>query len=153
MFPGQKVIISDYHNMKLWDLEFSWNRYILNYHHVTDQRYFQILRKSIQKERFKWPVKNLRRPEKDEVRKQHCKLNWYDRWCFCRKFEITWVYRNSFYCLRNVERQTKDIYTLAHSTQDHQIKGEKQLIDLTESTNFRSDKFKGMRKTEQRKIR
>ena len=30
-----------------------------------------------------------------------------------------------FNCLRNVERQTKDIYTLAHSTQDHQIKGEK----------------------------
>ena len=58
-----------------------------------------------------------------------------------------------FNCLRNVEMQTKDIYTLAHSTQDHQIKGEKQLIDLTESTNFRSDKFKGMRKTEQRKIR
>ena len=34
-----------------------------------------------------------------------------------------------FNCLRNVERQTKDIYTLAHSTQDHQIKGQKQLID------------------------
>ena len=47
-----------------------------------------------------------------------------------------------FNCLRNVERQTKDIYTLAHSTQDHQIKGEKQLIDLTESINFLSDKFK-----------
>ena len=45
-------------------------------------------------------------------------------------------------CFRNVETQTKDIYTLAHSTQDHQIKGEKQLIDLTESKNFLSDKFK-----------
>ena len=41
-----------------------------------------------------------------------------------------------------MERQTKDIYTLAHSTQDHQIKGEKQLIDLTESIKFLSDKFK-----------
>ena len=41
-----------------------------------------------------------------------------------------------------MERSTKDIYTLAHSTQDHQIKGEKQLIDLTESINFLSDKFK-----------
>ena len=48
----------------------------------------------------------------------------------------------SFNCLRNVERQTKDIYTLAYSTQDHQIKDEKQLIDLTESINFLSDKFK-----------
>ena len=47
-----------------------------------------------------------------------------------------------FNCLRNVEMQTKDIYTLAHSTQDHQIKGEKQLIDLAESINFLSDKFK-----------
>ena len=41
-----------------------------------------------------------------------------------------------------MERQTKDIYTLAHSIQDHQIKGEKELVDLTESINFLSDKFK-----------
>ena len=47
-----------------------------------------------------------------------------------------------FICFRNVERQTKDIYTSAHSRQDHQNKGEKQLIDLTESINFLSDKFK-----------
>ena len=47
-----------------------------------------------------------------------------------------------FNCLRNVKRLTKDFYTLAHSTQDHQIKGDKQLIDLTESINFLSDKFK-----------
>ena len=31
-----------------------------------------------------------------------------------------------FSCLRNVERKTKDIYTLAHSTQENQIKDEKQ---------------------------
>ena len=47
-----------------------------------------------------------------------------------------------FNCLKNVERQTKDIYTLAHSTQDRQIKCENQLIDLRESINFLSDKFK-----------
>ena len=41
-----------------------------------------------------------------------------------------------------MEKQAKDIYTLAHSTQDHQITGEKQLTDLTESINFLSDKFK-----------
>ena len=57
-------------------------------------------------------------------------LKWYE----CR--EILYNY------FKNVERQTKDIYTLAHSTQDHQIKGEKQLIDLTESINFLSDKCK-----------
>ena len=45
-----------------------------------------------------------------------------------------------FNCLRNVEKKIKDIY-IAHSTQDHQIKGEKQLIDLTESVNLLSDKF------------
>ena len=46
-----------------------------------------------------------------------------------------------FNCLRNVERQTKDINS-AHSTQDHQIKGKKQWIDLTEPMIFLSDKFK-----------
>ena len=46
-----------------------------------------------------------------------------------------------FNCLRNVERQTKDIYS-AHSTQDHQIQGKKQWIDLTEPMIFLSDKFK-----------
>ena len=34
-----------------------------------------------------------------------------------------------------------DIYTLGHSTQDHQIKGKKQLIDQTESINLLSNKF------------
>ena len=42
-----------------------------------------------------------------------------------------------FNCLTNVERQTKDICILAHSTQDHQIKDEKQLMDLTESINLK----------------
>ena len=45
-------------------------------------------------------------------------------------------------CLGNVEMQTKDIYTSADTTQDHQIKAENQLIDLIDSTNFLSDKFK-----------
>ena len=52
-----------------------------------------------------------------------------------------------------MERQTKDIYTLAHSTQDHQIKGEKQLIDLTESINVLSDKFKEYEEERAKKIR
>ena len=47
-----------------------------------------------------------------------------------------------FNCLRNIERQTKDIYTLQHSTQDNEIKGEKHLVDLTESIIFLSDKCK-----------
>ena len=44
--------------------------------------------------------------------------------------------------LKKCGESDKDIYTLAHSTQDHQIKEEKQLIDLTEFINFLSDKFK-----------
>ena len=47
-----------------------------------------------------------------------------------------------FNCLSNMEWQIKDIWAFAHLTQDHEIKGEKQLIDLTESINFLSDKFK-----------
>ena len=61
---------------------------------------------------------------------------------FAESFKSPELIEILFNWLRNVERQTKDIYTLAHSTQDHQIKGEKQLIDLTESINFLSDKFK-----------
>ena len=49
-----------------------------------------------------------------------------------------------------MESQTKDIYT-AHWTQDHQIKGEKQLIDQTESINFLSDKFKEYEKDRAKK--
>ena len=56
-------------------------------------------------------------------------------WLVCVKKPIDCI-------LRNVERQTKHVYTLAHSTQDHQIKGKKQLLDLTESINFLPDKFK-----------
>ena len=55
--------------------------------------------------------------------------------------------------LGNVERQTKNIYTLAHSTREHQIKGEKQLNDLTESRDFLSDKLRSMKKAEEIKIR
>ena len=47
-----------------------------------------------------------------------------------------------FNCLKNVVRQTKDIYILANS------------YDLTESMNFLSDKFKKyVFLTEQRKIK
>ena len=47
-----------------------------------------------------------------------------------------------FNCLRNVEKQMKEIFVLAKSTQEQQIKGEKQLNDLYDSVQFISDKFK-----------
>ena len=44
-------------------------------------------------------------------------------------------------CLRNLEKEVKDIHKLALSNNNNQIKGEKQLADLSESIKFISDKF------------
>ena len=43
--------------------------------------------------------------------------------------------------VRKAWREAKDTYTLTYSIQDHQITGKKQVIDLTESLNFLSNKF------------
>ena len=43
--------------------------------------------------------------------------------------------------VRKAWRKTKDTYTLTYSIQDHQITGKIQVIDLTESLNFLSNKF------------
>ena len=67
-----------------------------------------------------------------------------------KSLEYTEILSN---CLRNVEMETKDIYTVANSTQDHQIKGEKQLIDLTESIKILSDKFEEYEKDRESKKR
>ena len=84
----------------------------------------------------------MRIPEKDDGRKQHWKLNCMTDDVFAESLKSPECIEILFNCLRNVKKKTKDIYTLAHSKQDHQIKGEKKLIDLTESINFLSDKFK-----------
>ena len=47
-----------------------------------------------------------------------------------------------FNCLRNVVKQIKEILVLAKSTQEQQIKGEKQLNDLHDSVQLISDKLK-----------
>ena len=44
-------------------------------------------------------------------------------------------------CLRNSEKEVKDIHKLALSNNDNQVKGEKQSADLSESIKFMSDKF------------
>ena len=46
-------------------------------------------------------------------------------------------------CLRNAEKQMKEIFLLAKSTQEQQIKAKRQLNDLHDSVQFISDKFKG----------
>ena len=47
-----------------------------------------------------------------------------------------------FNCLRNVEKQMKEIFVLAKTTQEWQIKDERQLNDLHDSAQFISVKFK-----------
>ena len=44
-------------------------------------------------------------------------------------------------CLWNLEKEVKDIHKLALSNYSNQIKGEKQLVDLSESIKFMSDKI------------
>ena len=48
-------------------------------------------------------------------------------------------------CLRNLEKEVKDIHKLALSN-NNQIKGEKQLADLSESIRFMSDKLTSLRR-------
>ena len=47
-----------------------------------------------------------------------------------------------FNCLRNVEKQIKGIFVLVKSTQEQQIKDERQLNDLRDSVQFSSDNIK-----------
>ena len=47
-----------------------------------------------------------------------------------------------FNCLKNVEKQIKEIFVLIISTQEQQIKYERQLNDLRGSVQFISEKFK-----------
>ena len=57
-------------------------------------------------------------------------------------------------CFQNLEKKVKGIRKLALSNNNNQIKGEKQLADLSESIKFMSDKFGEFEKKrqEQRKV-
>ena len=57
-------------------------------------------------------------------------------------------------CLRNLEKEVKDIRKLALSNYNNQIKDEKQLADLSESIKFMSDKIDKFEKErqEQKKV-
>ena len=46
-----------------------------------------------------------------------------------------------FNCLKNLEEKMSDLYMLANSNKKMQIKGDKQLIDLTSSVEFLTSKF------------
>ena len=57
-------------------------------------------------------------------------------------------------CSRNLEKEEKDIHKLALSNNSNQIKGEKQLADLSNSIKFISHKFDEFEKEreEQKKV-
>ena len=46
-----------------------------------------------------------------------------------------------FNCLKNLEEKMNDLYMLANSNKEMQIKGDKQLIDLTSLVEFLTSKF------------
>ena len=110
----KKVIIFDYHNIKLRYLGFSWDRFT-KLRHVTEQRYFQILRKSIQKERFKDQLKTCEDPKKMNEESSTGSLTDMADDIFAESLKSPECVEILFNCLKNVERQTKDIYT-QHNT-------------------------------------
>ena len=44
-------------------------------------------------------------------------------------------------CFKNLDKQAKELYVLALSNNEKHIKGEKQLLDMTESINFMTKWF------------
>ena len=57
-----------------------------------------------------------------------------------------------FNCLKNLEEKMNDLYMLANSNKEMQIKGDKQLIDLTSSVEFLTSKFDELRGKEKKKM-
>ena len=52
-------------------------------------------------------------------------------------------------CLRDLEKEVKDIHKLALSNNNNKTKSQKQLADLSESIKFMSDKFDEFEKERQ----
>ena len=57
-----------------------------------------------------------------------------------------------FYCLKNLERKLNDLYVLVNSNKEMQVKGDKQLIDLTSSVEYLTTKFYELRKERKKKM-
>ena len=49
--------------------------------------------------------------------------------------------KNLLNCFKTLDKQVKELYILAQSNNEKNIKGKKQLLDLTESVNFMTQKF------------
>ena len=62
---------------------------------------------------------------------------------YCRKVLLN--------CSKNLEQKMNDLYMLANSNKEMQIKGDKQLIDLTSSVEFLTTKFDELEKERKEK--
>ena len=62
---------------------------------------------------------------------------------YCRKVSLN--------CLKNLEQKMNDLYMLANSNKEMQIKGDKQLIDLNSSVEFLATKFDELEKERKEK--
>ena len=56
-----------------------------------------------------------------------------------------------FNCLKNLEQKMNDLYMLANNNKEMQIKGDKQLVDLTSSLEFLTTKFDELEKERKEK--
>ena len=56
-----------------------------------------------------------------------------------------------FNCLKNLEQKMNDLYVLANSNKEMQIKGDKQLTELTSSVEFLTSKFDELKKERKEK--
>ena len=57
-----------------------------------------------------------------------------------------------FNCLENLEQKMNNLYMLANSNKEMQIKGDKQLIDLTSTVEFLTTNLMSLRRKEKKKV-
>ena len=73
------------------------------------------------------------------------------RLIFLRKVSSQLTVGKLFNCAKNSEQKKNDLYMLANSNKEMQIKGEKQLNDLTSSVEFLAAKFDEIEKERKEK--
>ena len=116
------------------------------FYYVFIERYYKIFLQIIEKKRLSDQSKERNsgdEPKKIREEKSSIKnLSEMSVDVFAETLKSPACVEILFNCLRNVEKQMKEIFVLAKPTQEQQIKGERQLSDLHDSVQFISDKFK-----------
>ena len=69
--------------------------------------------------------------------------------CIWRESQVGILHKILLSCLRDLEKEVKDIHKLALSNNNNKTKSQKQLADLSESIKFMSDKFDEFEKERQ----